>query len=291
MILDSRAILYPIFVAQGKSQTRFRVGYINYDGLVVIEPVYSFGTLFYEGLAAVQVKGGRWGVIKSTGDFVIPPTLWNWCRFQGGLASLATRTGKYGVINQDGEFVIPPTYEYIGPFQNELALIRKGEERATRFGFINKTGAEAIPVKFHGARGFSGGLAAARIVDLWGYVLPSGVFKITPRFNGARIGSYSASDLMPGFFADGLAPVFSDHGDFRFVGTTGQFEFDIGFDKANSFREGLALVKRGKIRLHRYPGQNDYRFQICFRRRLLGGISKNQNRRPAYWFFSAEWIY
>jgi hypothetical protein len=236
--------LFPIFVPQGKSKTRYRVGYIDHEGKLVIDPVFNQGTLFAEGTAAVQVNGGRWGVIDASGSFVIQPELWNWCRFQDGLAPLATKKGKWGVIDKTGEFVINPIYDYIGPFENGRALVRTGEEREARFGFIDRAGAEAIPLKFHKARHFSEGLAAVKVANLWGYVLPSGLFQITPRFDGTgKARRYP--DMRAGSFSDGLAPVWAHQDHYRFIDTSGSFAFEGGFDEANGFSEGRALIKQG----------------------------------------------
>jgi hypothetical protein len=35
--------LYPIFVHQGRSKTRFKVGYINYEGEVVVDAILTLG--------------------------------------------------------------------------------------------------------------------------------------------------------------------------------------------------------------------------------------------------------
>src|SRR5579862_6401420 len=137
--------LFPIFVPHGKSKTRFKVGYIGQAGQVLIDPIFENGTRFYEGLAAVKVKGGRWGIINSSGDFVIQPTLWNWCRFQQGLAGLATRSGEWGVIDMAGKFVVQPKYSVVSPFSEGLALVRTGEGEKARYGFIDKLGREVVP--------------------------------------------------------------------------------------------------------------------------------------------------
>jgi hypothetical protein len=236
--------LFPIFVPQGKSKTRYRVGYIDHEGKLVIDPVFNEGTLFAEGTASVQVKGGRWGVIDAKGSFVIQPVLWNWCRFQGGLAPLATKQGQWGIVDNTGNFVVQPIYNFIGPFESGRALVRTGEEREARFGYIDRTGAEVIPLEFHKARPFSEGLAAVKVANLWGYILPSGVFQITPRFEGTgKAKRYP--DIRAGAFADGLAPVWAGQDYYKFIDTSGTFAFENRFDEANRFREGRALIKQG----------------------------------------------
>jgi hypothetical protein len=236
--------LFPIFVRQGRSKTRFKVGYINTKGEEVVAPLFAEGTQFYEGLAAVKVKS-RWGVINACGDFVIEPTLWSWCRFRDGLASMANRNGKHGVIDQKGDFIVQPKYDYVGPFEDGLALIRVGEMERARYGFIDKAGAEVIPPKLHGAERFSEGLAAVRLINLWGYIALSGVFKITPRFDGTGPGK-RWPDIRAGRFVDGLAPVWSGPDRYAFIDTSGRYAFEGEFDDANSFCEGRAVVRRNK---------------------------------------------
>src|SRR5258708_1778845 len=196
--------LFPIFVRQGRSKTRAKVGYIDRDGQVVIDPIYDQGTRFSEGLAAVCLRS-RWGVIDANGNFVIKPTLSHWCRFQDGLASLPTK-GKWGVIDKRGSFVIPPKYDYLATFKEGLALFRAGEGEKARYGFINKNGVEAIPPHFRRSHDFSEGLAAAKVGNLWGYIGTSGIFKITPRFDGTGTGR-RWPDTRPRRFKDGLPPL------------------------------------------------------------------------------------
>jgi hypothetical protein len=239
------SVLFPIFVAQGKSKTRFKVGYISQDGRVVIDPIFEGGTLFYEGLASVRVKGGRWGVINSKGDFVIPPTLWNWCQFQEGLAGLASRTGKWGVIDVAGNQVVDPKYDWFQPFHEGLALVRVGSTvhagDDARYCFIDRTGAETIPVQFHDAWDFSEGLAAVKVADKWGYIRLSGEFAITPRFDGTGKAKRGAAKRA-GRFVGGLAPVWVGQDLYKFIDDKGSCALDIAFDDANSFSEGRAMV-------------------------------------------------
>ena len=237
--------LFPFFLRQGKSRTRCKVGYMDRDGRTVIDPVFSDGTGFSEGFAAVKV-GKSWGVIDVTGSFVIPANLPDFCYFHDGLARLSMKKGKEwksAVIDPTGKVVVPPVYDYVGRFIDGLALIRIGECAESRFGFINKTGQEVIPPKFHGAQEFSEGLAAARVANLWGYIARSGVFKIMPRFEATRQGLRSIEDTEAGKFSEGLAPAWSGKA-YGFIDSNGEFVVAPDFDKANSFREKRALIQQ-----------------------------------------------
>jgi hypothetical protein len=236
------APLFPIFVRKGRSRTHYNVGYINNEGKVVIEPIFNEGTRFYGGLAAVSLKG-RWGIINASGNFVVQPKLWSWCRFDGGLAGLANRSGKWGIIDREGNSIIQPKYDYVGPFRNDRALFRMGELSNARFGYVDRKGDEVIPAVFHDACGFSEGLAAAKVGNLWGYIDPSSLFKITPRFESTRQGAKRVEDTRAGYFVNGLAPVWLGTG-YGFVNAFGNTVIEGSFDEAKSFCEGRALVKR-----------------------------------------------
>jgi hypothetical protein len=163
---------------------------------------------------------------------------------QNGLAPLATKEGKWGVIDKTGNFVVQPIYDSIGPFENGRALVRTGKGREARFGFIDQAGAEVMPLQFHKARHFSEGLAAVKVGHLWGYILPSGIFQITPRFDGVG-NAKRYPDKRAGAFKQGLALVWAGQDYYKFIDTSGSFAFENGFDDANSFNEGRALIKRG----------------------------------------------
>jgi len=239
--MTTDVMLFPIFVRQGRSRTRFKVGYINQTGNLVIDPKFDEGTNFYEELASVRV-GNRWSIINFAGDFLIQSSKWGWCRFHEGLANISVK-GKWGIIDRRGEFVVTPRYEYIGPYRDGLALFGLGEGNHRRYGFLNKNGSEMIPPVFHDAKEFSEGLAAARAGDLWGYIATSGVFQITPQFSGSGKGR-RWPDTRAGRFVEGLAPVWVGQDQYRFIDTTGAFAFDGTFDDANSFCESRAVVKR-----------------------------------------------
>ena len=113
---------FPICVRQGKSRMRYKVGYLNREGKLLIDVAFHDGTRFHDGLAAVRI-GTRWGCIDPSGKFVIDPKLPDWCLFHEGLAVLSTAKG-FGVIDKNGQFVIPPRYSYLEEFSDGLALFR-----------------------------------------------------------------------------------------------------------------------------------------------------------------------
>src|ERR1700730_2711464 len=159
--------LFPIFERQGRSRTRFKVGYIARGGGVVLAPVFDDGTGFHEGLAAVKT-GRYWGLIDLDGTTIVEPTLPNWCHFSEGLGNLCTAKGNWGVIDKLGRFVVEPKYAYVGGYKNGLAVFRIGKDDAGRFGFLDKIGIDAIDERITNAGSFSEGLAAVMVNNCWG---------------------------------------------------------------------------------------------------------------------------
>jgi len=178
---------------------------------------------------------------------VIQPASWGWGRFHDGLANVSVK-GMWGIVDRTGNFVLKPKYDYLERFREGRALFRVGkfqERKSWRYGYLDRNGAEVIPPVFHGAHGFSEGLAAAKVGNLWGYINPSGVFKITPRFDGTGSGK-RWPDTRAGYFVNGLAPVWTDQECYNFIDTAGKFVFEGGFEDANSFCESRAVVGQHK---------------------------------------------
>lgn len=86
----------------------------------------------------------------------------------------AVKDGKYGFIDVHGQFVIPPSFTSAQEFSEGLAAVYVGGEshleRSTdgspfisyergKWGYIDRTGAIAIPPQFGSAKPFSEGLA------------------------------------------------------------------------------------------------------------------------------------
>ena len=92
-----------------------KMGYIDHDGKVVIEPQFSLPSFmgqklltgFRDGLALIK-EHGKWGYIDLTGKVVIQPKYDEAWAFKEGVA-LVLIGDKWGYINKSGEFIWGPT--------------------------------------------------------------------------------------------------------------------------------------------------------------------------------------
>jgi hypothetical protein len=276
-------------------------GFINTVGRMVVPPQFAFAKGFSDGLAYV-----RWpdttnsAYIDTDGNVVIvcadgdPDVRLTFRRcggsFAGGFVSEAVeifrcvdesgrQTGgeypcranfidRWGFYDKAGQMAIAgPFGAGAGPFAEGLAAVRPyGSQRA---GYIDASGAFAIPAQFDQAHAFSEGLAAARMGLAWGFIDRSGQFVIRPQYQSAQSfsGGYAAirvdgkwgyvdrmgrQIIAPRFseagpFSEGVAAVCCDEGSRRYIDVTGAGAFERrlaggGGPYAGSFSGGVALV-------------------------------------------------
>jgi hypothetical protein len=222
--------LYP--VVQGQ-----KVGYMNREGRVVIQPQFKVSFLFSEGLAAACLEhDDRCGYINAEGKFVIPPQFKGAMRFSGGLAAVMV-VDKVGYVDKTGKLVIAPQFGGGNNPAFMLATFSEGRARVKvgdRYGFIDETGAAVINPRFEDAQPFFEGLAAAAVDKKFGFIDKTGKFVIQPQYDDA------------GPFSDGLAAVKVGE-KFGYTDKTGRLVIVPQFDAAFPFsKEGLALVFRDK---------------------------------------------
>jgi hypothetical protein len=219
--------LYPI-------KRHFKMGFIDREGKVVIEPQFDFTGDFFldqtfsEGLQPVA-KGEKWGYIDRLGAVRIPFQFSQAQPFSEGLAVVrveSVQNGRYvsqsGYIDHSGALKIPATFDNAGSFSEGIAWV----SRNYKTGYIDKTGSFLAEPRFDQASTFSEGLAGAYqkgagdpekrspswLYDgLWGYIDKTGGWVIPPRYK----------TISP--FHDGLAVVTQEGEDYsKFIGHSGE---------------------------------------------------------------------
>lgn len=194
-------------------------GFIDKTGEFVIPPRFGGVRDFSEGLAAV-VAGPTCGYIDSSGEWVIEPTLRVCDEFSEGLAHVRSGDDKALYIGRDAQVVIEGDFDLCLPFREGLAAVQDAETE--QWGFIDRSGAWAIPPQFYWAESFHEGRAGvAKGIDsedgrvgLWGYIDRAGEILLERRF------------LMAKPFVNGIGIVYEGewaHSKVHFVDIDGDF--------------------------------------------------------------------
>lgn len=123
-------------------------------------------------------------------------------------------------------------YENAEPFSDGMALVKAGSYPYERFGFVDHTGKEVVPLKYGYAFSFREGLASVALYDKWGYVDKGGKEVVSLHFDSVNR------------FSDGLAPVCSSEGKWGYIDAAGKERIPFKYDTADSFQEGLACVSQ-----------------------------------------------
>ena len=212
-------------------------GYIDETGRMVIPPRFVLSSQFSEGLAWIRTETFV-GFINHLGNVAFElPDSFSW-GFREGLAAVATRTGS-GFIDKTGRFISTKRYDQVESFSDGLAAVAEGRWSKAKFGFIDKTGEVAIPLKFDPRPDqmegiilsrFTEGLAPVMFGNLYGYIDHKGNTVIQPIFRDA------------GQFSEGLASVTTADGQKGYIDKAGLFVIKLSSGTGGQFKEGLATL-------------------------------------------------
>lgn len=148
-------------------------GYKNTKTDKILVPAkYQYANALSEGLGAVNVggrtvydkeyamdyvcKGGKWGVVDTTGTLVIPAKYDNVDDFHDGYTAVELK-GKKAVINVNGKLITEFKYESVGSFSDGLAAVGRG--KPVKYTYVDKTGKEILPCDLDEANNFIRGKA------------------------------------------------------------------------------------------------------------------------------------
>lgn len=179
-----------------------RWGYIDETGKLALPMKFTQADSFSEGLAAVH-EGKRSGFIDRSGRMVFEaPFDVSW-GFHEGLALVKSNLKMMYLDRSGRRLKTPPLDDNSrgGNFSEGLAAVEIGG----KWGFIDKSGALAIPAIYYDVGPFSGGLAAAEPMDsgveqtcvtsptssysfrrAYGYIDKNGRMVIPPRYEYAE---------------------------------------------------------------------------------------------------------
>ena len=152
--------------------------YIDKDGKIVIDSLFSGAGLFESGIAPAAV----------------------------GINQGVEKPDKWGFVKADGKFAIKPQFNAVHAASEECAAVQFGTWKNIgqscrswipgKWGYINLSGKKIINGQFDRADRFSGGMAGVLVDGKWGFIDKRGKVLISPAFEAC------------GEFHEELAPVY-----------------------------------------------------------------------------------
>lgn len=221
-------------------------GYIDKTGKVVIPLQYQEAHPFSHGVAPVK-KDNRWQLIDHAGrTLALLDVKYSLVySFAEGFAPAAVGTdqygsgGKWGYIDETGKEVLPMKYLAADDFHDGIARVMTREDPA-HWDYIDKTG-RALITNYGIGFGFSEGLAMVQVNDKWGFIDRTGKLVIPTRYD-------SAADFNAG------AALVSTENDIFFIDPTGrridgraQVFADPAKDGTEDFMRGKAAADAGNF--------------------------------------------
>ncbi len=262
-------------------QTTQRDGLFGFkleDGTEIVPPKYKFVDEFHDGFCIVLTDYDQYGLINRRGEEVLPchfkeiaypnegiirarkenlfgfydttgreiiaPQWPSAGGFVNGKAVVGVQTDsniiEYGYIDTKGNWVLPPVYEYAYPFIDGRAVVQQYE----RYGLIDTTGKEIIPIKYLVMSSPNEGRVFARDPQI-GLIA---MFDLS----GRRITGFIYDDILT--YGNGLYAV--KRGDKQYyLNAKGKERFG-AWEMAGRFRDGFATVKKeGKYGIINHKGK------------------------------------
>ena len=220
-LLEDRALFDTMLLPFSK---KGKFGYMTNNGEVQIDPAYTYGSFFQEGLAIVA-KGELFGFVNKRGELQIDCEYSSVSDFVHGLA-IVEKNERFGMIDRNGNFVFDLMYEDLGLLSEELSYAMVAE----RYGYYNVVGEMVIPHIFDDAYDFKNGRAKVEKDGMEGYINNDGVYLIPPVHESIE------------WYQDTLL-VFSDGGLYGIMNDKAQIFVEPKFTWINPLHEGLAVAE------------------------------------------------
>lgn len=251
---------------------------------------YSSFSGFSSGMAVLQEKDGKDGLLDNTGKLVVPCIYEEIKKFDmhvfKGELTAAKKNGKWGFIDKTGKVIIPFEYDEIATvsIDSNQCDEKMGVSKNGKWGMINMNGQLEIPCKFDFFDGwFAYGLACAQIGSKYVYINLQGKIVLAGDYDMARS------------FKDGVAKV--EKGNSTYMINTKGEKVNL-FTYPSDFRDGLCVVgKFSKEESKLYYGYADkkgklaipYEFEKAYK--FEDGIAKVQkDGKWGYIDTNGNWI-
>ena len=182
---DGKLVVDPIYEAIGEfkhygyaiMQRNRGVGLLNNKGQEIVPPKYYDLKVLSPDLIAVSDKG-EWMVINLAGDVILKKGYHKVEVWKNGFLAFNKR-GKWGLIKNTGQEIAPATYDEIYPEEDGYFLTRKGNN----LGILSHTGKVVIPNIAQEIRIVNNQLLFFRKNKMWGAVNQEGTALIQPAYS------------------------------------------------------------------------------------------------------------
>ncbi|MBT2644687.1 WG repeat-containing protein [Bacillus sp. ISL-41] len=231
-------------------------GLINKEGKEIVKPQYEEIASFQEGLAKVS-KNGKSGFIDQTGKVVIPLKYDSADSFKNGYArvglnyksyyidnngnitekyvdgvTIFSQNHLYGLKNRSGKVLLKPMYDWIGDFNEGIAVTTLFVNGNRLNGLIDNKGKIIVKPQYSEVYNFQEGLAVVKSPqNKYGVINKAGKNIVSPQYN-------FISD-----FKNGFAMV-EKNNKYGLINMTGKIIVNPQYSFIDEFHEGLAKVSK-----------------------------------------------
>ncbi len=238
---DEMAMFKTTVLDEANNKLVWRNGFIDSKGKVVIDAIYDpkYGAYygFNDGVSWARRPGENFYIlINKKGEVIVETSYQKVGSFHEGMCAVY-QNDFMGFINTAGEEVIPCKYVGDSWFYEGLVCVCLGESETEAYGFLNKEGDVAIPLKFNqpGHSGFENGEARVKVNGKTCLINYKGEITFTPSLTGNME-----------CFYNGLALAYTkpDRSGFGFFNRNNEWVVQPIYDYANAFVNGRAIVEK-----------------------------------------------
>lgn len=145
-----------------------KMGYISYNGIIEISPIYLSALPYANGVAAVQTDEDRWFYINRSGEKIFNTSYMDAKEFSEGLAAVRQHDNPNFVsfIDQNGIIQFCKQLDRVGHFHHGLVAAGIWDSKnGWRWGFLDRMGNWQIKPKFMSVERFWGGIARVKMIN------------------------------------------------------------------------------------------------------------------------------
>lgn len=211
-------------------------GYINTNGVFVIEPIYLNAYDFNNNESAIVQEGEKFGLINKKGEYILKPTYDSINEFKENRA-IFVLDNYMGVMDEKGNIITKEKYNFINDYNEGRAIIGVSYNNEDyKYGYIDLNGNEVIAPIYSEANSFNEGRALVKTKD--------GKYSLID-VNGNVINTYNYNYVSQ--YGNGLM-VFGDsfEGPLGYINSDGDIVIKPKYKTAEGFKDGVAIVSESE---------------------------------------------